>query len=122
MFVLVHWLCPNSGSASFRGAFEGQLRHNAARRLFKSEGSSKCGLLFPLFGGCTATVLRCLTYPKILCAPLLSPENKTTTAKTSGADLIMRTLLWVQITSLPLQIVTVRTGTSGDATRKYSKG
>ena len=27
-------------------------------------------LLFPVFGGCTATILRCLTYPKILCAPL----------------------------------------------------
>ena len=29
----------------------------------------KCGLLLPLFGGCTATILRGLTYPKILCAP-----------------------------------------------------
>ena len=35
-------LCLNSASASFRGAFEGQLRHNAARRLSQLEGSSKC--------------------------------------------------------------------------------
>ena len=26
-------------------------------------------LLLPVFGGCTATILRGLTYPKILCAP-----------------------------------------------------
>ena len=31
--------------------------------------ASKCGLLFPLFGGCTATILPGLTYPKILCVP-----------------------------------------------------
>ena len=48
-------------------AFEGQLHHHAAGRLFQFEGPSKCGLLFPLFGGCTATNLRRLTYPKILC-------------------------------------------------------
>ena len=35
-------LCLNSGSASFGGAFEGQLCHNAARRLSQSEGSYKC--------------------------------------------------------------------------------
>ena len=29
----------------------------------------KCGLLFPLFGGYTATILCGLTYPKILCMP-----------------------------------------------------
>ena len=29
----------------------------------------KCSLLFPLFGGWTATILRGLTYPKILCMP-----------------------------------------------------
>ena len=27
------------------------------------------GLLLPLFGGCTATILHGLTYPKILCMP-----------------------------------------------------
>ena len=51
-------LCLNSGSASFGGAFE---------------GSSRCSpqmlLIFPLFRRCTATVLRGLTYPKILCMP-----------------------------------------------------
>ena len=35
-------LCLNSGSASFGGAFEGQLCHNAAWRLSQSEGSYKC--------------------------------------------------------------------------------
>ena len=38
---------------------EGHLCHNAVRRLLQML------LLFPLFGGCTATVLRGLTYPKI---------------------------------------------------------
>ena len=61
-------LCPNPASASFGGAFEGQLRHNAARRISQFKGSSECGILFPLFGGFTATILRGLTYPKILCA------------------------------------------------------
>ena len=56
-------LCLNSESESFRGAFEGQLRHNAVRRLFQML------LLSPLFGGCTATIPRGLTYPKILCTP-----------------------------------------------------
>ena len=32
-------LCLNSGSASFRGAFEGQVSHNAARWLLQSKGS-----------------------------------------------------------------------------------
>ena len=48
----------NSGSASFGG-------HNAAQRMSQFEGSSKCGLLLPLFGGCMATILHGLTYPKI---------------------------------------------------------
>ena len=68
-----HLLCLSSGSASFRGAFQGQLRNYAVRRLSQSEGSSRCSpqmlLLFPVFGGCTATILRGLTYPKILCTP-----------------------------------------------------
>ena len=29
----------------------------------------KCSLLFPVFGGRTATILRGLIYPKILCVP-----------------------------------------------------
>ena len=48
-------LCLNSGSASFRGAFEGQLRHYAAQRLSQSEGSFKCSPQmrpsFPCFWG-----------------------------------------------------------------------
>ena len=43
-----HLLCLNSESASFRGAFEDQLRHNAMRRLPRSEGSSRCSS-FSLF-------------------------------------------------------------------------
>ena len=42
------WLYPNSGSASFGGAFEGQLCHNAAQRLSYSECSSRCSF-FSLF-------------------------------------------------------------------------
>ena len=52
---------------------EGQLRHNAARRLSQFKGTSKCtpqcGLLFPVFRGCTATILHGLPYPRILCTP-----------------------------------------------------
>ena len=33
-------------------------------------------LLFPLFGGCTATVLRGLTYSKILCTPKKMKESE----------------------------------------------
>ena len=36
-------LCPNSVSASFGGAFQRQLCHNATQRLSQFEGSSKCG-------------------------------------------------------------------------------
>ena len=36
----------------------------------------KCGLLFPLFGGCTATILCGLPYPKILCAPEKGERKK----------------------------------------------
>ena len=49
-----HLLRLSSGSSSFGGAFEGQLRHYAARRLPQSEGSSRCSFFFPLFGGCIA--------------------------------------------------------------------
>ena len=38
----------------------------------------KCGLLFPLLGGCTATILHGLTYPKILCA--LKKKEKMATS------------------------------------------
>ena len=58
-----------SGSASFRRASEGQLRHNVARRLSQSDDSSRCSFLSPVFGGRTSTVLRGLTYPKILSRP-----------------------------------------------------
>ena len=67
-------------AASFRGAFEGQLRHNQ-RRLSQSKGSSKCSpqmlLRFPVFAGCKATILHGLTYPKILC-PRRKKERKQT--------------------------------------------
>ena len=38
-------LCLNSGSVSFGGEFEGQLRHNAAPRQSQSEGSSRCSFI-----------------------------------------------------------------------------
>ena len=63
----------HSGPASFRGAFEGQLCHNAARSCPNSksplDAAHKCSLPFPVFGGCTAMILRVLTYPKMLCTP-----------------------------------------------------
>ena len=43
----------------------GQLCHNAARRLSQFERLLQ---MRPSFGGCTSTVLRGLTYSKILCA------------------------------------------------------
>ena len=46
---LRHSLCLSSGSASFRGLSEGQLHHNATRRLLQML------LLLPVSGGCTAT-------------------------------------------------------------------
>ena len=53
-------LCLSSGSGSFLPIIS------------QFKGSSKCSpqmfLLFPLFGGRTTTILRGLTYPKILCA------------------------------------------------------
>ena len=53
-------------SASFRGASEGQLHHNAERSLSQSEGSSR-GSFFSMF--LEDMILHGLTYPKILCAP-----------------------------------------------------
>ena len=46
--LATHLLCLSSGSASFEGAFEGQLCHNAAWRLSQFEGSSRCSF-FSLF-------------------------------------------------------------------------
>ena len=69
VWIWYNSLCLNSGSPSFGGAFEGQLRHNVAWGLSQSEGSSRCVLLFYVVGGCTATILRGLTYPKMLCTP-----------------------------------------------------
>ncbi|KAK0149513.1 hypothetical protein N1851_009769 [Merluccius polli] len=50
-----------------------------------SNAAFKCVLLFPLFGGCTATILRSLPYPKILCAPVFS-GGKITMATPSGGS------------------------------------
>ena len=44
-----HLLCLNSESASFRGAFEGQLHCSTAQRLSQSEGSYKCVPPSPCF-------------------------------------------------------------------------
>ena len=61
MDKLMLWL--NSGSASFWGASEGQLCH--------SEGSSKCSLLFSVFGGCTASHI-----PRFFVRPKKKKERK----------------------------------------------
>ena len=96
-------------------AFEGQLRHYAAWRLSQFEGSIKCSPLFPLFGGCTATILHGLTYSKILCAPEKEERKKERDkmATSRGVDHHFR---W------PGQQSDERVKTSGDATRKCSKG
>ena len=57
----------NAVSASFRGAFEGQLRHWAVWKAVPIWRLLQMLLLFPVFGGRTTTILRGLTYPKILC-------------------------------------------------------
>ena len=53
-------------------------------RLSQIEGSSKCSpqmlLLFPVFGGCMATILHHLTYPKMLCVPKIE-ERKSENGK-----------------------------------------
>ena len=69
-----HMLCLNSGSASFGGRIWRQItpqRRTKAVPIRRSppNAAHKCGLLFPPFGRCTATILRGLTYPKILCMP-----------------------------------------------------
>ena len=64
------------GLRSSEAAFEGQLRHSAAQRLSQFKGSSKCSLVFPVFAGLTATILRGLTYPKIICAPKGERQRK----------------------------------------------
>ena len=45
-----------------------------------SNASPQMPILFPVFGGCTVTILHGLTYPKILCgaAPKARPSNLTT--------------------------------------------
>ena len=67
-----HLLRLSSVSAALRGAFEGQLRHNAAWRLC----SPQMLLLFPVFGGCNATIIYGLAYPRILCTPEKEERNR----------------------------------------------
>ena len=42
------------------------LREGCPNLKAPTNAAHKCGLLFPVFGGCTATILRGLTYPNIL--------------------------------------------------------
>ena len=100
------WLYPNSASASFGGAFEGQLCHNTVRSLSQSEGSSRCSFcsLFledaPLRSFVASHIPRFFAHPK----------NKKEGAK-------MATLRGVDCHK------SWREGkTSGDTTRKCSKG
>ena len=69
---LQNCLCKDACCVSIQGLHpsEEHLKANYITwRLSQSEGSSKCVpqmlLLFPHFGGCTATILHGLTYPKI---------------------------------------------------------
>ena len=79
--------------------------------IIDSSKKGKCILaytLLPVFGGCTATILHGLTYPKILCMP------KREKRKRENGDIV-----WHR-SSLSLKLW--RKGkTSGDATRKCSK-
>ena len=107
-------LCLNSGSASFGGAFEGQLRHNATRRLSQFEGSSDCSSFFSLF----------LEDPPLLFFPashilgfFCAPQKKKEREKIATSHGVDRHFLG------PVRQKSWYKGkTSGDATRKCSKG
>uniref|UniRef100_A0A671WS01 Protein-lysine N-trimethyltransferase SMYD5 n=1 Tax=Sparus aurata TaxID=8175 RepID=A0A671WS01_SPAAU len=47
-------------------------------------------LLFPLFGGCTATIIRGLTHPKILCAPEKKKEREKMATSHGGKGLFAK--------------------------------
>ena len=96
---------------------EEHLKANYVTKLSKSEGSSRCSpqmlLLLPVFGGCTAAILCGLTYPKILCAPQ-KEDRREKMVTLRGVDCHFHT---------PRRQISWRYGkTSGDATRKCSKG
>ena len=74
----------------------------------------KCSLLFPLFGGCTTTVLRGFTYPKILCTSKKMKARKN--MATSHGCIVIFTGLGSRNRD-----VRVRMGTSGDTTRHAPK-
>ena len=106
-------LCLNSASASFRGAFEGQLRHNATWSLSQSEGSSR-GSFFSLF--LEDAPLRSFVASHIprFFAHLKKKKEREKMATSRGVDRHFRG---------PGRQKSWRKGkTSGDATRKCSKG
>ena len=80
----------------------------------------KCGLLCPLLGGCTATVLCVLTFPKILCPP------EKVARKSENGDIVWRRLslsrgVDCDFRGAGLQNSWREGKTSGDATRQWSK-
>ncbi|XP_073335830.1 uncharacterized protein [Pagrus major] len=77
-----------------KGAFEGQLRHNAARRLSKFEGSSKCSpQMQPSFPSFWRTHRYYPSRPPISQDPLRAAaqsREKRTMATSSGTDMIYK--------------------------------
>ena len=71
----------------------------------------KCGLLFPLFGGCTASILHVLTYPKILCVSKKEREKMATLR-----------CVYCHFRGPGRQKSWHKGKTTGDTTRKCSKG
>ena len=107
-WLITQLLCVNSGSASFRGAFEGRLRHYATRRLSQSKGSSRCSFFSLFLRSFVASHI-----PRFLACPKKKKEREKM-ATSSGVDRHFRG---------PGHRKEWRKGkTSGDATRKCSKG
>ena len=106
-------LCLHPASASFWGASEGQLCHNAARRLSQSKGSSKCSFFSLFLEDAPLQSFMASHIPRFFAHLKKKKESeKMTTSR--GVDRHFhgpgRQKLW-------------RKGkTSGDATRKCSKG
>ena len=103
----------DSASASFGGAFEGQLRPSAVRRLAQSKASSRCSFFFlfledePLRSFMASHIPRFLAHPK-------KKKERAKMATSRGVDRHFRG---------PGRQKSWRYGkTSGDTTRKCSKG
>ena len=104
-------LCLNSESASFRGAFEGQLCHNTKRRLSQSDLAPPNAA--NKMRGCTVTILVASHITRFFALPKKKKEREEITTS-RGVDRHFcgpgRQKSWCQCK------------TSGDVTRKWSKG